>query len=857
MRKAVDIYDILISCPGDVAPCVPVLKDAIHNFSQLYGRNHNITVTPRYWKDDAFAESGGKPQELLNRQLVDDSDMAVVVFWTRFGTPTDNYGSGVEEEIERMLCSGKQVFLYFFDKPISPGSIDWEGYRKIENFKKKYESRGIYKIVKDEQELKSQFSADLERYFMQSENLIGVATPNNAQISVLPKGYRVQETKIAIRKENLRGQSVLCDLPFGCIGRDNKYTQLERLLQYRVPVVINGVAGIGKTALCSYYYQKQREKNPEYFVLYVDVSGCDRLDGFLQAVCRAIDLNQHVELRQLSEYFIEHRDSYQAIVFDNWEELQCNLAKTIEWDEVRDLLMLLAKQEISILIASQEKAPSGWKSLELEELDHKDGELMFKSLLLQQGKDIDNSCDEEKQAFRSLLDNMENHPLTIVLTASLVEGRYYDLRRIQENWSHAYNETAKYKHRSLHTALKMSFDAISDRKGASLLWGIISCLFTDFPLSYLDILKTVIPDIPWEEAERALIRRCLIRNTEANALHMLMSVKTQWTSLAGPILHRQCREAWGNLMPMLLQIADAPGYTHNPKKSNALKKEIIQSMDSFLHITKQLIIENNLFQAEQCVQAMGPFYELVGTLSSSFLETIPVQKFSVDCQGIVYKCRGDIARLSDNEHPNHAHMLYSQSLDRFTKSNNTKRIVDLRNSLGLNYLWNYCDFDKAMEQFCTAEKHARDSGYFLGLAEALKNKGITLTNGFRKYDSALACFMEAETLYQEVGDYRGLAHVYKRMGVISFKKGDTLVAIDAYEHALSFYRQTHYTQGSADTLSRLCIAYMKSNNREQLQRVYEEAMKIFEVIPFEITRKDLKQALDQAQRYLENQNPEK
>lgn len=34
---------------------------------------------------------------------------AVAIFWTKFGTPTDKYGSGTEEEIEEMLSSNKQV----------------------------------------------------------------------------------------------------------------------------------------------------------------------------------------------------------------------------------------------------------------------------------------------------------------------------------------------------------------------------------------------------------------------------------------------------------------------------------------------------------------------------------------------------------------------------------------------------------------------------------------------------------------------------------------------------------------------------------------------------------------------------
>ncbi len=169
MGKQVERYDLLISCPGDVEECVSLLKEKVDNFNRLYGRNNNVFVESRYWKDDSFPESGGKPQALLNSQIVDDADFAVVVFWTRFGTPTENYGSGVEEEVERMLNSGKQVFLYFMDKPIPPSCLNFGDYSKIKKFRKRYKDRGIYKIADSEENLAESFREDLERYFIKKK----------------------------------------------------------------------------------------------------------------------------------------------------------------------------------------------------------------------------------------------------------------------------------------------------------------------------------------------------------------------------------------------------------------------------------------------------------------------------------------------------------------------------------------------------------------------------------------------------------------------------------------------------------------------------------------------------------------
>ena len=148
MAKDIKAYDLLISCPSDVTDCVDMLEKEIHRFNDLFGRRNNIIVRPRHWSKDAYSEFGNQPQELLNRQIVDSSDMILGVFWTRFGTPTENYSSGTEEEIERMLSMKKQVFLYFLDKAINLSKLDDEQYKKIKSFMERYKNKGIFLFYK-------------------------------------------------------------------------------------------------------------------------------------------------------------------------------------------------------------------------------------------------------------------------------------------------------------------------------------------------------------------------------------------------------------------------------------------------------------------------------------------------------------------------------------------------------------------------------------------------------------------------------------------------------------------------------------------------------------------------------------
>lgn len=164
-KEGVTIYTLLISCPGDVTNYIEKIKESVESFNSTFGDFNNIQVVTKHWSTNSYPESGDKPQELLNKQLVRDCDAAVAIFWTRFGTPTDKYGSGTEEEIEEMLLAKKQVFMYFLDSSINPSKINQDQYQKVLKFKEKYKDKGIFKTVDGESNFQKQFSNHLLEYF--------------------------------------------------------------------------------------------------------------------------------------------------------------------------------------------------------------------------------------------------------------------------------------------------------------------------------------------------------------------------------------------------------------------------------------------------------------------------------------------------------------------------------------------------------------------------------------------------------------------------------------------------------------------------------------------------------------------
>lgn len=139
----------------------------VNDLRRMRRESKGVRIDTKHWSKDAHSNiaRGLSAQDEINRQLVDEADMVVAVFWSRFGSPTKAYGSGTEEEIERMLNAGKPVMLYFIDRPLPMSLIDGEQITKIQKFKKKHQDDGLYVVLQDEAELALRLRDELEQRF--------------------------------------------------------------------------------------------------------------------------------------------------------------------------------------------------------------------------------------------------------------------------------------------------------------------------------------------------------------------------------------------------------------------------------------------------------------------------------------------------------------------------------------------------------------------------------------------------------------------------------------------------------------------------------------------------------------------
>jgi hypothetical protein len=109
------VYRILIASPSDVAEEREAAVKVIQDWNDLHSASRQITLLPLRWETHTAPEYGTRPQEVVNRMVVDDCDLVVGIFWTRIGSPTGVADSGTLEEIERVGKAQKPIMLYFFE----------------------------------------------------------------------------------------------------------------------------------------------------------------------------------------------------------------------------------------------------------------------------------------------------------------------------------------------------------------------------------------------------------------------------------------------------------------------------------------------------------------------------------------------------------------------------------------------------------------------------------------------------------------------------------------------------------------------------------------------------------------------
>lgn len=155
------VYRCLIISPGDVDEARDTIEDSINRWNAHAGIGLDTRVEGVRWETHSRPEMGGRPQAILNRQLLEKCDFGVAVFWSRLGTPTGTHESGSVEEIDRLLQKGARVMVYFSEADIPQAMLRSAQYEKLQEVKDRYRQQGLYASFRDTSELGAIFPLHL------------------------------------------------------------------------------------------------------------------------------------------------------------------------------------------------------------------------------------------------------------------------------------------------------------------------------------------------------------------------------------------------------------------------------------------------------------------------------------------------------------------------------------------------------------------------------------------------------------------------------------------------------------------------------------------------------------------------
>ncbi len=163
---------VLVASPGDVKEERGMTEDVIKKWNAHPQRP--LILEAVLWELSGAPETGERVQGILNKQIVDDCDFAIGIFWTRIGTNTGIAPGGAVEEVERLIKSGKQVMLYFSNVAFRERDVDRKQILQLKKFKKSIQKKALIEEYDERHEFKEKLTHQLDvqvyRWFCSTES---------------------------------------------------------------------------------------------------------------------------------------------------------------------------------------------------------------------------------------------------------------------------------------------------------------------------------------------------------------------------------------------------------------------------------------------------------------------------------------------------------------------------------------------------------------------------------------------------------------------------------------------------------------------------------------------------------------
>ena len=205
------VINIMIASPGDVSTERNVIRNAIHDWNAVHSADRGVILVPVGWDTHSAPEMGDRAQAVINKQVLQNCDLLVAVFWTRLGSPTGKAASGTVEEIEEHLAAGKPAMLYFSKAPVHLDSVDDAQYKALRDFRTTCQKRGLIETYDSLEEFREKFWRQLAQTIVREYGKIGTLQANPVPAPT-PSVPRLSETakQLLLEAAQDRNGVVMC-----------------------------------------------------------------------------------------------------------------------------------------------------------------------------------------------------------------------------------------------------------------------------------------------------------------------------------------------------------------------------------------------------------------------------------------------------------------------------------------------------------------------------------------------------------------------------------------------------------------------------------------------------------------------
>ena len=163
MARTITLFKIFVASPSDLNDERNLIADIVDELNLSFLNKSDVKIELVKWETHANPGVEDYSQKVINTDIGDDYDIFIGLMWSKFGTRTQEYGSGTEEEFNnaytkyKVFSSSVKIMFYFKQAPIQFDKIDTESIISIRNFKSSLGDKGVlywdYNTIEEFQKL--------------------------------------------------------------------------------------------------------------------------------------------------------------------------------------------------------------------------------------------------------------------------------------------------------------------------------------------------------------------------------------------------------------------------------------------------------------------------------------------------------------------------------------------------------------------------------------------------------------------------------------------------------------------------------------------------------------------------------